>query len=118
MEYQGQTLIRLKQESLGNKAGSTALIDQLIPTQPGIIPQFTGTLIYARFWAATVFVDHYSDYFYSQLIRGVSSGETLHSKKAYDCLPVTHGTRVYAYRSYKEIFLYPLFKDTFQTYGQ
>ena len=59
---------------------STTLIDQMVSSQPGIIPQVTGDLTYARFWSDTVFFYHYFDYYYAHLIRGTSAEETLQSK--------------------------------------
>ena len=43
------------------RSGATNSIDQMVSAQPGIIPQVTGDLTHARLWAATLFVDHYSD---------------------------------------------------------
>ena len=39
-----------------------ASIDQMLSSQPGITPQVTGDITHLRLWAATIFVDHYSDY--------------------------------------------------------
>ena len=66
-------------------------IDQMVYSQPGIIPQFTGALTHAIFWAATVFLDHYSDY--THIVRGTSSEEALQAKEAYGRLSDTHRAR-------------------------
>ena len=87
----------------------------MVSTQQGLIPQVAGNLTHARLWEATVFVDHYCDYFYYHLMRGTSSEETLWGKEDYDCLVATHGSRVCAYRYYKGRFIDPIFKELVQT---
>ena len=61
-------------------------IDQMVCTQPWTTPQVTGALTQSRFWAATVFLDHYSNYYYNHLIRGTSADKTLLSKEYYEHL--------------------------------
>ena len=78
--------------------GAMTSIDQMVSAQPGLITQVTGDLTHARFWSATVFVDHYSDYFYANLITGTSSEETLWAEEAYKNLESNHGYRICAYR--------------------
>ena len=90
----------------------------MVSDQPGIIPQFTGDLTHAIFWADTVFVDQYSNYFYAHLMRGTSYEETLHTKEAYERLASTHGARVCAYRYDNGIFTDTLFKESVHTCGQ
>ena len=93
------------------------LIDQMVSPQPGIIPQVTKTLTHSGFWAATVFVDHYSNYCYSRLVMGTSAEKTLQSKEAYEPLAATHGTMVCVYRLDKGRFSEPLFKEAVYTCG-
>ena len=52
-------------------------IDQKVTAQPGLIPQVIGALTHAKFCESTIFVDHYSDYFYDDIMRGTLSEETL-----------------------------------------
>ena len=91
-----------------------ALIEQMLSVQPGLITQVTGSLTHTRFWAATVFVGHYSDYCYSHLMRGTSAEENLQSKESHKRLISTHGYRVFSYRSDNGIFEYPLIKEAVQ----
>ena len=72
MDIQRQTPGRFDQDSLETRPMAMNLIYQMVYAQPGLVPQITGGLTHSRFWAATVFVDHYFDYFYAQLIRGTS----------------------------------------------
>ena len=51
-------------------------IDQMVSSQQGIIPQVTGDITNAKFWAGTVFLDRYSDYCYTHLMMGASDEET------------------------------------------
>ena len=90
----------------------------MVSSQPGLIPQVTGALTHARLWAATIFLDHYSNYFYSHLTRGTSSEETLWANLAYEILVATHNTRVCAYRADNVFFVDPQFKEAVQTCGQ
>ena len=93
-------------------------IDHMVSAQPGIIPQVTGSLNHARFWSATVFLDHYSNYCYAHIMRGNSAEETLRAKEAYERLAATHWTRVCAYREYNGRFAEPQSKEASQTCGQ
>ena len=92
-----------------------ASIEQMVSVRPGLIPQVTGALTHARFWAATVLVDHYYEYCYAHLMRVTSSEETLWEKEAYDRLADTHGSRVCAYRVDNGRFVNPLFKEVVKT---
>ena len=47
-------------------------VKQMVYVQPGLIPQVTGSLTHATFWASSVFVYHYSYQCYSHIIRGTS----------------------------------------------
>ena len=81
--------------------------------QPGIIPQVTGDLTHARFLAETVFMDHYSDYCYTHLMKGTSAEENLKEKETYERLAATHRARFFAYRADNGRFADTLFKEEF-----
>ena len=49
----------------------------MVSSHPGLIPQISGYLTGATFWAATIFVDHWSNFTYVQLQRGTSQVVTL-----------------------------------------
>ena len=74
--------------------GAGTSCDHLISAQPGLISQVTGTLTHARYWAATIFVDHFSDVFFVSLMRGVSDAETLAAKRAYSNFAALHNVEV------------------------
>ena len=78
-------------------------IEHMIYYQPGINNKVAGLLTHKRFWEATVFVDHYSDYWYNHTMRRTSYEETLQTKEAYESLAVTHGTGVCAHREKRNI---------------
>ena len=90
----------------------------MISAQLGIIPGFTRKITHSRWFEATVFVEQYSDYCYSHLMRGTSYEETLRAKEAYERLSATHRARVCAYRAYNGSLLDPLFKEEVQICGQ
>ena len=73
--------------------GAMTSIDQMVFYPPGLIPQSTRAITHTRFWAATIFMDHYSGYFYAHLMRGTSDEETLRTKEAYERLAATHMDR-------------------------
>ena len=84
-----------------------SLIDQMVSSQPGLIPQVTGYLTHTILWAANLFVNHYFDYYYVHIIRGTSAEETIWSKDAYKRLPTTQGSRFCAYRAENGRFAEP-----------
>ena len=47
----------LHQENVSNPGGKVS-VDQLVSTQPGLIPQSSGWLTASHVWAGTVFVDN------------------------------------------------------------
>ena len=100
---------------LETRPGAMTSIDHMVSAQPGIIPQVSGALTHEIFWPATVFLDHYSKYFYACFMRGTLDNETLQAKEVYDLLSATHGARVFAYRAENGRFLDSLFKEAFKT---
>ena len=46
-----------------------------------------------------IFVDHFSDFIYSHLIRGTTSQETLDAKHAYERVAKAHGVKVESYHA-------------------
>jgi hypothetical protein len=63
----------------------------------GLIPQMKGQLMKAKYYAATIFVDHHSDFTYVHLIRDTTTEATLEAKNAYEHLLDTFGNKVLAY---------------------
>ena len=57
-------------------------VDQIVSSQPGLIPQISGFLTSKRLLGATIFVYHVSDYVYVHLMRDLTLDETLLDKEA------------------------------------
>ena len=74
-----------------DKPGSSTSGDHIISHEPGLIPQVTGRLTYAKYDGAVVFSDHYSDFTYVHLITSTSDEETLLAKRAYERVAREHG---------------------------
>ena len=90
----------------------------MVYSQPDIITQLTGALTHTRFYSVTVFVDHYYDYIYSHLMRGILAEETLQTKEVYKRLSATHRARVCTYREENGRFIDTQFKYAVQTCRQ
>ena len=82
-----------------NLPGACTSIDQLISAQPGLVPQVCGKLTSFRITAATVFVDHFSDFTFVYLQQSASQEETIEAKLAYERLLRSYGFRVKAYHA-------------------
>ena len=54
------------------KPGDGVSVDQIVSAQPGLIPHMSGFLTNQRLWGSTTFVDHVSDYVYTDLMRYLS----------------------------------------------
>ena len=65
----------------------------------GLIPQVKGKLMKAKYYAATVFVDHFSDYTYVHLQKDTTGEATLEAKNAYERLLHSFGRKVLAYHA-------------------
>ncbi len=79
--------------------GANTSTDQMISPFGGLIPQMKGKLMRARYYAATIFVDHFTDYTYVHLMPDSTAESTLEAKNAYEQLLRTHGHRVKAYHA-------------------
>jgi hypothetical protein len=64
--------------------GKCVSMDQIVSTQPGLIPHIAGFLTNLHTWGATIFVDHYSDYVYIALMRALTLDETLLAKSSFE----------------------------------
>ena len=79
--------------------GANTSTDQMISPYGGLIPQMKGRLMKAKYYAATVFVDHYSDFTYVHLMRDTTAESTLEAKQAYEHLLQSYGHKVLAYHA-------------------
>ena len=52
--------------------GAMNSIDHIFSSQPELIPQVTRNLTHTIFWSATLYLYHYSKYFYTHIMRGDS----------------------------------------------
>ena len=66
-----------------NTPGSLVCVDQLISSQPGLVPQSSGYLTASRIWACNVFFDVFSGYGYGHMMRNTSLDQTIEAKQAF-----------------------------------
>jgi len=57
--------------------GKEASLDQMVPAQPGLIPQMSGHLTNLRVMAAMIFVDHFLDHVYVYLMKDLTLSEPI-----------------------------------------
>ena len=67
--------------------------DQMISPYGGLIPQVKGKLMRAKYYAAQIKVDHYSDYTYLHLMKDTTAETTLEAKNSYERLMESHGRK-------------------------
>ena len=79
--------------------GANTSTDQMISPFGGLIPQLKGRLMKAKYYAATIFVDHFSDYTYVHLMQDRTADSTLEAKNAYEHLLATYGRKVLGYHA-------------------
>jgi len=82
-----------------NFPGAQTSTDQMISPYGGMIPQMKGRLTKAKFYGATVFVDHWTDFTYVHLMRDTTAEATLEAKNAYEALLLSNGHKVLAYHA-------------------
>ena len=63
--------------------GDGTSVDQIVSTQPGLIPQMAGFPTSDRIWGTTNFCDHVSNFVYVHLMRNFTLAEMLLAKCAY-----------------------------------
>ena len=66
----------------------------MISPHGGMIPQMRGKLMKAKYYAATIFVDHHTDYTYAHLMRDTTTDSSLETKHAYEALLLSYRHRV------------------------
>ena len=92
-----------------NFPGAQTSTDQMVSPYGGLIPQMRGRLMKAKYFAATVFVDHYSDYTYVHLSRDTKTDSTMEAKFAYESLLHQYGHDVRAYHADNGRYAEPAF---------
>lgn len=79
--------------------GICVSVDQLESSTVGFIGQLKGKLTTARYRAATIFVDHFSDMSFVHLQQSTSASETLLAKAAFESYARTCGVNVLHYHA-------------------
>ncbi len=68
------------------KPGDGVSVDQIISTQPGLIPQMAGFLTSKWIWGCTTFVNHVSNYIHVHLMKDFTIIETFLAKLEFEKL--------------------------------
>ena len=84
---------------LVTEPGQCVSVDQLESPSPGLIAQLKGIPTIQRYNAATIFVDHYSQYTYMHLQRTLSSDDTVRAKRADERHCESQGVKVTHYHA-------------------
>ena len=101
-----------------NFPGAQTSTDQMISPYGGLIPQLRGKLMKAKYFAATVFVDHYSDYTYVHLSRDTKTDSTMEAKFAYEALLNQYGHNARVYHADNGRYAEPAFRADTKKKGQ
>ena len=70
LRFKGKLSGGLIRNSYQTRPWDMTFINQMVSYQPGLIPKFNGNPTHARFCSATIFVNHYFNYFYYHLTKG------------------------------------------------
>ena len=114
----GVVLNELKLADLFASQIITISTDQIILTQPGLVPQDAGRLSNERITAATVFVDHFSSYSYVVVMASTTGEETLRAKQEFEAHATSLRIRVSHYHADNGHFKEPIFMDDVQLNAQ
>ncbi len=80
-----------------NAPGKCVSINQMNSAQPGLIPQMAGFLTNLRICAATIYVDHYSDYVYVALMHNLTLDKTLLAQSSFEQHAYKGGVTINSY---------------------
>ena len=89
--------------------GQCVGVDQMIPAQPGLIPQEKGRLTRGRIWACTIFVEYFTGYVFVSLMRDLTGESTLAAKKEFEHRCAVRGVKVKHYHADNGRFAEPAF---------
>lgn len=81
----------------GTSPGAVVSIDQLISPTPGFVPIHRGLLTTKRYIGATIFVDHYSDFTYVNLMTEMTAAATVAANEAVEHLSASHNVHIRHY---------------------
>ena len=94
-----------------NYPGAQTSTDQMISPYGGLIPQMRGRLMKAKYFAATIFVDHYTDYTYVHLQKDTTAESTMEAKRAYEAILLSYGHSVRWYHADNGRYCEPAFTN-------
>ena len=75
---------KMMRDDQDDKTGTGASGDHVSSLHPGLIPQSTSKLTRDKFFGATIFTDHFSDFIHVTLFRRVITQETFEAKNGYE----------------------------------
>lgn len=104
----GNKLKHIRKESESFPGANTST-DQMVSPYGGLIPQVRGRLMKSKYYGATVFVDHFSDFTYVHLMKDATGESTIEAKNAYERLMKSFGHHVRAYHADNRRFAEALF---------
>ena len=79
-------------------------MDQIVSTQPGLIPHMSGFLANRRIWGCTTLCDHVSVFVYVRLMRDFTVEETLLAVKTFEKILPQAGRQVKNYHEDNGVF--------------
>ena len=91
--------------------GARTSTDQLVPAQPGLIPQISGKLTHQRVNGSAIFVNHFSDHVYAYLMRDLTLDKMIAAKHGSECFLHSHGILSKAYHADNGRFADQGFRD-------
>jgi hypothetical protein len=79
------------------KPGECVSVNHMISTQVGFFAQLKDKLTSKRYWAASIFIDHFSRLQYVHLMQDLSSDEMINAKEAFKRFATEHGVTIKHY---------------------
>ena len=104
----GQSNIRKEDEDF---SGACVSVDQLVSKQPGLVPRQDGKHSLARITGATIYMDHHSNWIYSQFQTSLDGEQTCASKVAFEAKASTYGVSIKSFHADNGRFAEKSFKD-------
>jgi hypothetical protein len=102
---------RAIQPKLITKPGECVSVDVMVSATQGLIAQISGFLTRQRYKYCVVFVDHYSDFTYTHMMRTQTAVEAVQAKHAFEAFARAHDITVKHYHADNGIFAAKLWKE-------
>ena len=93
-----------------NFPGANTSTDQMVSPYGGLIPQVRGKLMRAKYYGATIFVDHLSDSTYFHPMTEMNAQSTVDEKEAFECVLGSFEINTRRYHAENGFFYSALFK--------